>query len=356
MAKEKEESTEQGQVTEQSSVDKLISMLDDSKKTAVAEFVSKVGKESEVFKITGALVDSYIADLDTVLSAQMDEILQNQEFQELESTWRGLLFLVQNTEFSKPVKFELLDVSKEELYEDLNDAAQGEGYEKDSGLWHHVYWGAYDKVGGHSYTAIVTDFQFDNNPQDISLLQHLSVLGESAQLPVIGNAGPKFFGEKNMTDVMNNRFLPEQLKEGAAYASWRAFRDDDRSKYIGLTLPRFLGSLPYNAESEPTKNFNYTENVMKGGKDNSLWCSTSYALASNMVKSFEKWGWSVKIVGVESGGKVENLPVPTYEEHGQKKLKVPLEASVGQAKDAGTLRSRFYSACSLGQNRLCGFL
>ncbi|HKB84603.1 MAG TPA: type VI secretion system contractile sheath large subunit [Ignavibacteriaceae bacterium] len=334
MAKEKEESMEQGQVTEQSSVDKLISMLDDSKKSAVAEFVSKVGKESEVFKITGALVDSYIADLDTVLSAQMDEILQNQQFQELESTWRGLLFLVQNTEFSKPVKYELLDVSKEELYEDLNDAAQGEGYEKDSGLWHHVYWGAYDKVGGHSYTAIVTDFQFENNPQDISLLQHLSVLGESAQLPVIGNAGPKFFGEKNMIDVMNNRFLPEQLKEGAAYASWRAFRDDDRSKYIGLTLPRFLGRLPYSAESEPTKNFNYSENVMKGGVDNSLWCSTSYALASNMVKSFEKWGWSVKIVGVESGGKVENLPVPTYEEHGQKKLKVPLEASVGQAKDA----------------------
>lgn len=141
MAIEKSESTEQGQETGQSSVDKLISMLDDSKKSAVAEFVSKVGKESEVFKITGALVDSYIADLDTVLSAQMDEILHNQDFQELESTWRGLLFLVQNTEFSKPVKFELLDVSKEELYDDLNDAALGEGYEKDSGIWHHIYWG-----------------------------------------------------------------------------------------------------------------------------------------------------------------------------------------------------------------------
>ncbi len=334
MAKEKSESTEQGQETEQSSVDRLISMLDDNKKTAVAEFIGKVGKESQVFKITGALVDSYIADLDTVLSAQMDEILHNQDFQELESTWRGLLFLVQNTEFSKPVKFELLDAAKEELYDDLNDAALGEGYEKDSGLWHHVYWGAYDKVGGHSYTAMISDYQFGNTPQDISMLQHLSVLSESAQIPFIANASHKFFGENSMTDVMNNRFLPEQLKEGAAYASWRAFRDDDRSKYIGLTLPRFLGRLPYSAEAEPTKNFNYSENVMRAGKDNSLWCSTSFALASNMVKSFEKWGWSVKIVGVESGGKVESLPVPTYEEHGQKKLKVPLEASVGQAKDA----------------------
>jgi type VI secretion system protein ImpC len=331
---DKEKTTGTEQTTEVSSVDKLISMLDDSKKSAVAEFIGKVGKESSVFKITGALVDSYIADIDTVLSSQMDEILHNQQFQELESTWRGLLFLVQNTEFSKPVKFELLDVSKQELYDDLNDANLGEGYEKDSGLWHHIYWGAYDKVGGHSYTAMVADYQFDNSPQDISLLQHVSVLSESSQLPFISNASSKFFGEESMIDLMNNRFLPEQLKEGAAYASWRAFRDDDRSKYIGLTLPRFLGRLPYSAEAEPTKNFNYIENILSKGKDNSLWCGSCFALASNMVKSFEKWGWSVKIVGVESGGKVENLPVPIYEENGQKKLKVPIEASVGQAKDA----------------------
>ncbi|HEX9740313.1 MAG TPA: type VI secretion system contractile sheath large subunit, partial [Ignavibacteriaceae bacterium] len=181
MAKEKTTSTEQEQQTEQSSVDRLLSMLDDSKKNAVAEFISKVGKESQVFKVTGALVDSFIADIDIVLSAQMDEILHNQDFQELESTWRGLLFLVQNTEFSKPVKFELLDTTKEELYDDLNEAANGEGYEKDSGLWHHIYWGAYDKVGGHSYTAIIGDFAVDNSAQDISLLQHVSILSESAQ-------------------------------------------------------------------------------------------------------------------------------------------------------------------------------
>ncbi len=333
MAKEKATGTEQEQKSEQSSVDKLLTMLDESKKDAVAEFIGKVGKEAEVFKITGALVDSFIADIDKVLSAQMDEILHHSDFKDIESTWRGLLFLVQNTEFSKPVKFELLDVSKEELYEDLNEAANGEGYEKDSGLWHHIYWGAYDKVGGHSFSSIIGDFQIDNSAQDISLLQHLSVLSESAQIPFIGNAGHKFFGEESFGDVMNNRFLSEQVNDGAEYTAWRAFRDDDRSKYIGLALPRFLGRLPYNAESEPTKNFNYSEGVYRDGIDNSLWCNASYALASNMVKSFENWGWSVKIVGVDSGGKVENLPTPTYEEHGQKKLKIPIEASVGQAKD-----------------------
>jgi len=140
MAEEKETRTDQEQKTGTSSVDKLLTMLDDSKKNAVAEFISKVGKESQVFKVTGALVDSFIADIDTVLSAQMDVILHHDDFKEVESTWRGLLFLVQNTEFSKPVKFELLDVTKEELYDDLNEAANGEGYEKDSCLLHHIYW------------------------------------------------------------------------------------------------------------------------------------------------------------------------------------------------------------------------
>ncbi|MEE9429999.1 MAG: type VI secretion system contractile sheath large subunit [Melioribacteraceae bacterium] len=331
MAEEKSTSTEQEQET--SSVDKLLSLLDENKKSAVAEFISKVGKETEVFRITGALVDSYVADIDTVLGAQMDEVLHSKEFKELESTWRGLHFLVQNSEFSKPLKIELLDVSKEELYDDLNEAAMEEGYEKSSGLYQHLYWGAYDKVGGHPYTAIIADYQFDSSAQDINFLQHISVLGETAQIPFIANAGAKFFGEEDFNDVMNNRFLPDQVNEGAEYTAWRSFRDDDRSKYVGLALPRFLGRLPYSAEAEPTKNFNYTENVYRDGKDHSLWSPASYALASNMIKSFEKWGWSVKIVGVDSGGRVENLPTPTYEEHGQKKLKVPVEASVGQAKD-----------------------
>ncbi|MFH1197531.1 MAG: type VI secretion system contractile sheath large subunit [bacterium] len=333
MAEDKNTSTEQEQQKEESTVDKLLSMLDAEKKSAVAEFIGKVGKEAEVFRITGAVVDAYIADIDTVLSAQMDVILHNPEFQALESTWRGLHFLVQNTEFTKPIKLELLDVSKEELFDDLNEAAMEEGYEKSSGLFHHIYWGAYDKVGGHPYTAIVADYAFNNTAQDIKFLQHLSVLGETAQIPFISNADAKFFGEENMGDVMNNRFLVEQVNDSAQYTAWRSFRDDDRSKYVGLTLPRFLGRLPYSAEAEPTKNFNYTETTMLGKDDQSLWCHASYALASNMVRSFENWGWSVKIVGVDSGGRVENLPTPTYEEHGQKKLKVPVEASVGQAKD-----------------------
>lgn len=330
-----EEKKDQATDVEVSSVDELLGMLDSTEqKSAVSEFIGRLGSEHGVQRVTGSLIDSYIGEIDKAISAQMDEILHNEKFQALESTWRGLHYLVQNTEFSKPVKLELLDVSKDELYEDLEEAAGGEGYDKDSALWHHVYWNAYDKVGGHPYTAIVSDYQFNNNPQDIKLLRHLSILGEMSQLPFIGNASSEFFGEEDFGDVMNNRFLSEIVKEDAKYTAWRSFREDDRSKYIGLTLPRFLSRLPYGEDAEPTKNFNYTEGVYREGEDNSLWSSASFALASNMVKSFENWGWSVKIVGVDSGGRVENLPTPTYEENGQTKMKVPVEASVGQAKDA----------------------
>lgn len=330
---EKEKKEQETQV-EEGSVDQLLGLLEtEEQKGALSEFISRIGKEHEVHRITGALVDSYIAEIDKVVSEQMDEILHNEQFQEMESSWRGLHFLVQNTEFSKPVKIEILDVSKSELFEDLEESAGGEGYEKDSALWQHIYWNAYDKVGGHPYTAIISDYQFDNSAQDIKMLRHISVLSEMSQIPFVGNTSAKFFGAKDYGEVMNNRFLSDIVNEDAKYTAWRSFRDDDRSKYVGLTLPRFLGRLPYGSETDPTKNFNYNEGIYREGKDHSLWSNASFALASNMVRSFEDWGWSVKIVGVDSGGRVANLPTPTYEEHGQTKLKVPVEASVGQAKD-----------------------
>jgi type VI secretion system protein ImpC len=282
-----EEKKEQETQVEESTVDQLLGMLEsEEQKGALQEFITRIGKEHEVFRVTGALVDSYIAEVDKVISEQMDAIIHNEEFQKLESTWRGLHFLVQNTQFTKPVKLEVLDVSKPELADDLEE-----------------------------------------------MLRHLSVLSEMAQLPFVANASSKFFGSENYGEVMNNRFLGDIINEDAKYTAWRSFREDDRSKYIGLTLPRFLSRLPYGKETDPTKNFNYTETTVQEGEDKSPWVNASFALASNMVRSFEEWGWSVKIVGVDSGGRVANLPTPTYEEHGQTKIKVPVEASVGQAKD-----------------------
>ncbi len=324
--------TQQTQVEQESSVENLLTMLaEDEQKTALQEFITRLGKDYQTYRVNGALVDACIAEIDQIIGVQMDEILHHEEFQRLESTWRGLQFLVDSAKFSKPVTIELLDASKEELAEDLEEAAGD--YQNESALWHHIYWGAYDKVGGHPYTCIVSDYQFDSTPKDIELMEHLSVLGEMAQLPFVGNASAKFFGMENFEQVMSERRLEEIVKDDPKFMKWHSFRNDDRSKYIGLCLPRFLGRLPYDPEQEPTKNFDYREQVYRNGQDHSLWVNASFAFAANMVRSFEEWGWSVKVVGVDSGGRVDGLPTPTYEEHGQVKVKVPVEASVGQAKD-----------------------
>ena len=332
---------EEKEVTVEEQVESLVSQFGEDQ-DALREFITRVGKEHSITKYNNAVIDQYISQIDDVISAQMDVVIHDQSFQELESVWRGLQYLVENTKFEKPVKIEVLDVSKEELYEDLENAKSGNGYEKDSGLWHHIYWGAYDKIGGHPYTAIVSDYKFDQSQPDIKLLRHISILSEMAQLPFIGNVSPKFFGKDTFEEVMTDRNLEMNVRDNPKYKIWHSFREDDRSKYIGLALPAFLGRSPYSKETERTKNFNYTENPIvlekdETGKekqmDRSLWVGSSFAMAANMIRSFENAGWSVKIVGVDTGGKVENLPVPFTPEHDGGETRIPVEASVGAAKD-----------------------
>jgi type VI secretion system protein ImpC len=328
MADEKE-------LTVEEQVETLVKTFADEK-DALLEFIRRVGKEHSIKRYNNAVIDQYIAQLDAVIGAQVDVIIHHPDFQALESAWRGLQYMVENTKFDKPVKIEVLDVTKEELFEDLETAKTGNGYEKDSGLWHHIYWGAYDKIGGHPYTLMVSDYQFDQSQPDIKLLRHLSVLSEMAQMPFLGNVSPQFFGKDSFEEVMVDRNLEMKIKDNPKYKIWHSFREDDRSRYIGLALPRFLGRSPYSAETERTKNFNYTENPIviekdDAGKtkqrDRSLWVNASFAMATNMIRSFEQAGWSVKIVGVDTGGRVENLPVPFDES------RIPIEASVGAAKD-----------------------
>jgi type VI secretion system ImpB/VipA family protein len=162
------------------------------------------------------------------LSAQMDEILHHPKFQALESAWRGLHFLVQNTEFAYPVKIEVLDTTMDELYKDFDRANLGGEDDYESGLLHHVYYSASAKAGEHPYTAMITDFRFDNSKKSINLLRSIATLGEVAKLPFIGNASPQFFGAESFDHVMADRYLEENISNDAKYRAWRAFRDDDR--------------------------------------------------------------------------------------------------------------------------------
>ncbi len=320
----------------------LLTVLDtQEKKDALAEFIRQLGTEHKVERLNMNVIMSMLAQIDQVISEQMDEILHAPEFAQLEASWRGVEHLVKNTTFERHVVIELLDVAKEELYDDLNNALLGDGYEKESGIYRHIYWQAYDKFQEHPFTAIVTDYQLNNSGQDIGLLNHLSKLSKKAQIPLLANVSAEFFDKKNFEDVINDHYLGDNLKSDAHWNQWREFRDDDNSKYIGLCMPRFLGRSPYSENSAlPVKKFNYREKVFHDGAYHNVWSSASFAMAANMVKSFEKYGWGVKVVGMESGGLVEGLPRNEYDEAGQHKVKPPIEVAIGQAKE--------HELCGLG--------
>lgn len=311
--------------------------LDEERKAAVTHllcyYLEEYAHSSYSYDGIFHLIDECIGSIDKILSTAMDEILHHTDFQALESLWRELHFLMQRTDFSKPIQFVLLDCPKEELFEDLEGAALGEGYERESGVWHHLYWHAYEIVGGHPFTAIIADYQFDNSPHDIKLLQHLSILGERLQAPFIGNASAHFFQHENFAEVITDRFLLERVKDSNEYTAWRNFRSDSRAKYIGLCLPRFLGRLPYGPENDPIRNFIYEENIYDNGKNMSLWCNASFAFAVNLVKCFEQWGWSTRIAGLDTGGQIEDLPVPVYSKERQNKPGIPLEVAIGASQN-----------------------
>ena len=196
---------------EGSMIEKLISDLSVEQKHNMVQFIVQLIRERGLTEYTETFLDSFINEIDTMISAQMDEILHHNDFQSVESIWRGLHYLVKNTEFSSTVKFEILDVSKKELFEDLYKASHGEGYEKESAFWNLFFWPRFAQVDEHPYTVIIADFLINNTEKDVELLQHLSVLCEAGQVALIAGVSASFFGEDDLGMVMKNRHLIDDI-------------------------------------------------------------------------------------------------------------------------------------------------
>lgn len=293
---------------------------------ALSVFLDAVGQlQAPVDRIDKNLLDSMIAGIDAKLSEQLDEILHHEEFQSLESAWRGLKFMVDRTDFRKNVRIELLDISKEGLRQSFEDAPEL----IQSGLYKHVYKDAYDTPGADPYGAIISNYEFDNSAQDIALMQELSKVSASAHCPLIGAVGPKFFGKKSMEEWKKIPDLNAWM-ETADYIKWRSFRDSEDSRYIGLAFPRFLLRLPYGADTVPVKGFNYSENVKGDDHDKYLWGNSSFAFATNMIRAYQNDGWCVQIRGPQAGGTVDNLPVHVYDAGKGKQVKIPTEVPIDE--------------------------
>lgn len=284
--------------------------------------------ERPIEKVDKVLVDKMIAELDKKLSDQVNEILHNDQFKKLESAWRGLKSLVDKTNFRKNIKVEILNVSKEDLIEDFEDAPEP----VQSGLYKQVYTMEYDQPGGEPIGGIIANYEFGRSPQDIGLLQSVSKIAAATHAPFIGSVGHEFFGLKSITDLPN---LPDlaPLFEQAEYTKWNAFRDSEDSRYVGLTIPRFLLRLPYGRDTVPVKAFNFEEDVTGEEHDKYLWGNASFAFASNLVGSFADNGWCVNIRGPQAGGLVEDLPLHLYEAGGDTQAKIPTETLISDRRE-----------------------
>lgn len=278
-------------------------------------------------KVNKALVDAMIAEIDTKLSAQLDQILHHEDFQKIESAWTGLKLLVDRTDFRENNKIEIINCSKDDLAEDFEDSPEI----VKSGLYKKVYSEEYGQFGGEPVGAIIANYDFGPGPTDVALLQNCAAVATMAHAPFIAAAGPQFFGEEDFSGLPNMKDL-KSVFEGPQYAKWRSFRESEDSRNVGLSMPRFLGRLPYGPDKVPVKSFNYQENV-RGDHESYLWVNSAFTFATNLTGAFARNRWCANIIGPRMGGTVEDLPVDVFEEMGTTTSKIPTEIMITDRKE-----------------------
>ena len=277
-----------------------------------------------------ASINARIAEIDRLLSAQLNEIMHAEEFQKLEGSWRGLHHLVMNSETSTMLKIRVFNVSKKDLMKDLEKAPEFD----QSALFKKVYEEEFGTFGGSPFGALIGDYEFSNHPQDVSLIEKISNVAAAANAPFVSAAAPQLFGMDSYSELSEVRDLAK-IFDRVEYAKWRSFRESEDSRYVGLCLPRVLMRLPYGKETVATETFRFEEDV--DGKDHAkyLWSNAAYTYGTRLTEAFALHQWTVAIRGVEGGGLVQGLPTHTFRtDEGEVALKCPTEVAITDRREA----------------------
>ncbi len=288
-----------------------------------------ISNKQDLEKVDRKMVDAMIAELDRRIGHQVDEILHHDDFQKLESAWRGMKFLVDRTDFRENIRIHMLQVSKEELLTDFEDASEI----VTSGLYRHVYTAEYGQFGGKPIGAIVANYEFGVGAQDLALLRNCAAVSTMAHAPFLAAASPTTFGrdEKDFTNLPYMKDL-EATFEGPQYIKWRSFRESEDARSVGLAMPRFLLRAPYEAEEGQVRSFAYDEQVTDD-HHKYCWGNAVFTLASRVADSFAKYRWCPNIIGPTSGGAVEDLPIHQYEAMGDIQTKIPTEVLISERRE-----------------------
>ena len=301
--------------------------------TAVRTLAEQVLSRADVVSDdVSQTIKAYIAEIDRKLSEQLNQVMHSAEFQQLEGAWRGLHYLVNNTETDTQLKLRVLNISKKDLGKVLK-RYKGTAWDQ-SPVFKKIYEEEYGQLGGEPYGCLVGDYQFDHSPPDVELLRGIAQVSAASHAPFIAGAAPTLMGMESWNELSNPRDLAK-IFSTPDYAAWRSLRESDDSRYLGLAMPRTLARLPYGAKTDPVEEFDFEEDTAGADSSKYTWQNAAYAMAVNINRSFKEYGWCSRIRGVESGGAVQNLPTHTFPtDDGGVDMKCPTEIAITDRRSA----------------------
>lgn len=299
-------------------------------------------------------IEAIIAELDRTLTQQVNLILHHPDFQKLEGSWRGLYYLISNTETDEMLKIRFMNVTKQEVGKTLK-SFKGTAWDQ-SPMFKRIYDEEYSQFGGEPYGCLVGDYAFDHSPPDVELLEEIAKISAAAHTPFIASASPTVMQMDSWQELANPRDLTK-IFTTPEYAAWRALRESDDARYIGLTMPRYLARLPYGAKTSPVEEFDFEEETGAGDHRKYTWSNSAYAMAVNINRSFKLYGWCSRIRGVESGGAVEGLPTHTFPtDDGGVDMKCPTEIAISDRREAELAKNGFIPLLHRKNSNLAAFI
>jgi type VI secretion system protein ImpC len=324
--------------TEKSRTEELLKTLTEEALKGTVTFSKNISKT----------LSEAVSAIDAVISKQLAAIMHAPGFQKLEGSWRGLSFLVMNSETSAQLKIKVFNVAKKDLFKDVDRASEFD----QSQIFKKLYENEFGTPGGEPYGVLIGDYEFSNHPEDIDLLSKMSNVAAAAFCPFISAASPKLFGFESMTELSKPRDL-EKIFDSVEYAKWNSYRDSEDSRFVTLCMPRVLSRLPYGALTKPIDEFNYEEfevdekgQPKEGQHDHYSWMNAAYVMGTRMTDAFSQYGFCVAIRGAEGGGKVTGLPAHTFtSDDGDPDMKCPTEIGITDRREAELSKLGFLPLC-----------
>jgi type VI secretion system protein ImpC len=308
--------------------------------TAVRTLASQVLEDKDLIADDAVnSINAIVAEIDRKLAEQINLIIHHAQFQALEGSWRGLHYLINNTETDEMLKIKVFNISKKELAKTLKKF-KGTAWDQ-SPIFKKVYELEYGQLGGEPYGCLVGDYYFDHSAPDVELLAGMAQIAAASHAPFIAAASPATMQMDSWGELANPRDLTK-IFQTPEYAAWRSLRESDDSKYVGLAMPRFLSRMPYGAKTNPVEEFEFEEDTSGADSSKYTWSNAAYAMAVNINRAFKLYGWCSRIRGVESGGAVEGLPVHTFpSDDGGVDMKCPTEIAISDRREAELAKNGF---------------